>query len=177
MILTVFQPPYFYLSRKIYPHNKWYIKFYYIMPLIIPLCHPITCIWSNSLEKFSFPMCGFRKYLYNFWWFYSQMNFQCKWYLPKETSKCNLFLLTSLCVFNDVFINISKSQASLVTQLVKNPPAMWVTWVWSLGWEDPLEKGKATHFSILAWRIPRGSQRVGHDGVTFTFKCIIPRYV
>ena len=42
----------------------------------------------------------------------------------------------------------------LVAQLVKNPPAMWETWVWSLGWEDPLEKGKATHCSILAWRIP-----------------------
>ena len=46
------------------------------------------------------------------------------------------------------------SWASLVVQLVKNPPAMWETWVWSLGWEDPLEKGKATHCSILAWRIP-----------------------
>ena len=44
--------------------------------------------------------------------------------------------------------------ASLVAQLLKNPPAMWETWVWSLGWEDPLEKGKATHSSILAWRIP-----------------------
>src|SRR5574337_1184238 len=45
-------------------------------------------------------------------------------------------------------------RASLVAQLVKNPPAMWETWVRSLGWEDPLEKGKATHYSILAWRIP-----------------------
>ena len=45
-------------------------------------------------------------------------------------------------------------RASLVAQLVKNPPAMWETWVPSLGWEDPLEKGKATHSSILAWRIP-----------------------
>ena len=44
--------------------------------------------------------------------------------------------------------------ASLIAQLVKNPPAMWETWVRSLGWEDPLEKGKATHSSILAWRIP-----------------------
>ena len=43
--------------------------------------------------------------------------------------------------------------ASLVVQLVKNLPAMQETWVRSLGWEDPLEKGKATHFSILAWRI------------------------
>jgi hypothetical protein len=44
---------------------------------------------------------------------------------------------------------------SLVAQLVKNPPAMWKTWVWSLGWDDPLEKGKATHSNSPAWRIPR----------------------
>ena len=42
------------------------------------------------------------------------------------------------------------SWASLVAQLVKNPPAMQETWVQFLGWEDPLEKGKATHYSILA---------------------------
>ena len=46
------------------------------------------------------------------------------------------------------------SWASLVAQLVKNLPAVWETWVRSLGWEDPLEKGKTTHSSILAWRIP-----------------------
>ena len=46
------------------------------------------------------------------------------------------------------------SWASLVAQLVKNLPAMWETWVRSLGWEDPLEKGKAIHSSILAWRNP-----------------------
>ena len=44
--------------------------------------------------------------------------------------------------------------ASLVVQLVKNPPAMWETWVRSWDWEDPLETGKATHASLLAWRIP-----------------------
>ena len=63
---------------------------------------------------------------------------------------------------------LQDSWASLVVQLVKNPPAMWETWVRYLGWEDPLEKGKATHSSILAWRIPwtiksMGSQRVGND--------------
>ena len=57
--------------------------------------------------------------------------------------------------------------------MVKNPPVMQETWVWSLGGEDPLEKGMATHSSVLAWRIPwteepgeiqfMGSQRVGHD--------------
>ena len=63
------------------------------------------------------------------------------------------------------------SWASLVAQLVKNLPAMWETWDQSLGWEDPLEKEKATHSSIQAWRIPwtvwsMGSQRVWHDWVT-----------
>ena len=42
------------------------------------------------------------------------------------------------------------SWTSLVAQTVKNPPALWETWVRSLGWEDPLEKGKAVHSSILA---------------------------
>ena len=51
---------------------------------------------------------------------------------------------------------------SLVAQLVKNLSSMWEMWVRSLSWEDPLEKGTATHSSILAWRIPMGSQRVGH---------------
>ena len=46
------------------------------------------------------------------------------------------------------------SWSSLMAQLVKNPPTMQETWVQSLGWEDPLEKGTAAHFSILAWRIP-----------------------
>ena len=60
------------------------------------------------------------------------------------------------------------SWASFVAQLVKNSPTMWETWVRSLGWEEPLEKGKDTHSSILAWRIPwavwsMGSQRAGHD--------------
>ena len=47
------------------------------------------------------------------------------------------------------------SWASLVAQPVKNPSAVWETWVRSLGWEDPLGKGKATHPSILARRTPR----------------------
>ena len=63
--------------------------------------------------------------------------------------------------------------ASLVAQRLKRLPAMWETWVRSLGQEDPLDKEMATHSSILAWRIPWteesgglqsiGSQRVGHE--------------
>ena len=50
--------------------------------------------------------------------------------------------------------------------MVKNPPAMWETWVRPLGWEDPLEKGMATHSSILAWKIPmdRGAWRATVHG-------------
>ena len=51
-------------------------------------------------------------------------------------------------------IHICYLKHSLVAQLVKNPSAVWETWVPSLGWEDPLEKGKATNSSVLAWRIP-----------------------
>ena len=61
----------------------------------------------------------------------------------------------------------------MVAQTVKNPPMIQDKWVWSLGQEDPLKKGMATHFSILAWRIPwteeseglqsMGSQRIRHD--------------
>ena len=52
-------------------------------------------------------------------------------------------------------------RASVVAQLVKNPPAMRETWARSLGWEDPLEKGIATHSSILAWKIPRTEEPGG----------------
>ena len=60
------------------------------------------------------------------------------------------------------------SWASLVAQMVKNLPAMQETWVQSLGWEDPLEEGMATHSNILAWRIPmdRGAWCATVHGVT-----------
>ena len=56
-------------------------------------------------------------------------------------------------ILTKVFTNFGHKGASLVAQLVKNLPAMWETWVPSLVWEDPLEEGKATRSSILAWRI------------------------
>ena len=53
--------------------------------------------------------------------------------------------------------------ASLVAQMVKNLPAMQETWIQSLGWEDPLEKGMATHSNLLAWRIPRTEELAGYS--------------
>ena len=78
-----------------------------------------------------------------------------------------------ICAIKLHTIHIDHSQ---ITQMVKNPAAMRETWVQSLGWKDPLEKGKATHSSILVWRIPwteepgglqsMGSQRLGHGWAT-----------
>ena len=76
-------------------------------------------------------------------------------------------------IFYSLFIEV---WTSLVAEMVKNPPATRETWVWSLGWEDPLAEGMATDSSILAWRIPWtgilagyspwGSQRIRPDWVT-----------
>ena len=83
------------------------------------------------------------------------------------------FFLKFIFIFLVCIYLFDYTGASLVAQLVKHLPAMQETRVQSLGWEDPLEKEMATHYSILAWRIPwteepgelwsLGSQRVGHD--------------
>ena len=68
----------------------------------------------------------------------------------------------------DTVCNDLVDSASLVAQTVKNLPAMWETWVRSLGWEDPLEKRNATQVSILAWRIPWTIQSMGHKQLDMT---------
>ena len=68
---------------------------------------------------------------------------------PSATRRQETFLLLKL-----TYTRPTPCRASLVAQLVKNSPTMQETWVRSLGWENPLEKGKATHSSVLAWRIP-----------------------
>ena len=69
----------------------------------------------------------------------------------------NPFKLCVHFVLVDCFM-LHNQWASLMAQLVKNPPAMQETWVQSLGWEDLLEEGMETHSSILAWRIPMGKE-------------------
>ena len=78
---------------------------------------------------------------------------------------------------SELFWKYTCKRASLAAQMAKNLPAVQETWVWSLGWEDPLKKGMATHSSILAWRIlwieeSGGLQcmgcRVRHDWATNT---------
>ena len=57
-------------------------------------------------------------------------------------------------------------------QIVKNLPAMWETWVRSLGWEDPLEKGMATHSSVLAWKIPWINEPGGLQSLLSMHACV-----
>ena len=90
---------------------------------------------------------------------------QAEWILGEASHIVSSLLLNSRC--------INGTSASLIAQLVKNLPVMQETPVWFLGQKDLLEKGKATHSSILAWRIPwtiqfMGLQRVGHDWATFS---------
>ena len=99
-----------------------------------PMCHSS---WAGSLESGS---C--------YYWsskLEKNMSYQNK-NSRRILTTCNLLKKKKLSIFF--------SWASLVAQMVKNLPVMWETWVWSLGWEDPLEEDMATQFSILAWRIP-----------------------
>ena len=77
------------------------------------------------------------------------LSFKLAFSLSSFTFNRKLFSSSSLSAYP-----LQYSWASLVAQLVKNLPAMQEIWVRSLGWEDPLEKGKATYSSILAWRFP-----------------------
>ena len=95
----------------------------------------------------------------------------------QEPNYLSIYIYLYLSIYLSIYIYIYKIYvyiwASLVAQLVKTLPAMQETQVWSLGWEDPLEKEMATHSNILAWRIPwtdepgrlqsRGLQRVGYN--------------
>ena len=102
-------------------------------------------------------------------------------FLVKNRDDCNPNHLVPSLVHAWILEWVFKIISWLVAQMIKNLPAMQETQVWSLGWEDPLEKEMASHSSILAWRIPwtvepgglqsMWSRRVGHDWAknTFTF--------
>ena len=111
--------------------------------------------------------------------FYNNHTYYCKHTIPCIKFPCTWKIPTGYIWVQLFIFLLTYNQASLVTQLVKNPPAKWETWVWSLGWEDPLEKGMANYSNIIAWRIPQTEepvelqsmelQRVGLDWATNTF--------
>ena len=137
------------------------------------------CSTSNKMhfkipnEMRLIPSANFIEYLLN------------AWYVPdlefRVPGSAEPGLSCTICQFLTNWFCLRR-WTSLVVQTVKNLPATQETWVQSLGWEHPLEKGMATHFSILAWRIPwteepgrlqsMGLQRVKHKWATFTyFRC------
>ena len=130
------------------------------------------CSWGSTttdcvvLQYYFLEKIYIKLDLYNLNSCFSRVN--CIWMFIRCQALC------FLCIF--LFSIYSSLRDSLVAQRLKRLPAMWETWVRSLGWEDPLEKEMASHSSILAWRIPwmeepgglqsTGSKRVGHDWAT-----------
>ena len=134
------------------------------------LCqHPEVVLWSLlSIQMIFWWICGgesglpvlFPCRLWSCYFFISQ--FKCcllmavengDW--PPQVFQHWLFPHPSLYFHHNFWLNCS---SSLVVQMVKSLPAMQETQAWSLGWEDPLERGMTSHFSILAWRIPRAEE-------------------
>ena len=138
---------------------------------LLPSIFPSIGVFSNELalhirwpKYWSFSINPSNEYSglisFRIYWFDLAVQGTLKSLLQHHSSKasvlqCSAFFMVQLL---HPYMITGKPQLwiyiFLVAQLLKNLPAMWETWVWSLGWEDPLKKGKATHFSILAWRIP-----------------------
>ena len=136
-----------------------------------------TCInWQtcnlSMTDLFKWPFCKTEKIKKN----PSSQPLKHNWFQPTEPSRC---LLTHQSTFSHIqrtcpvyylYLNVGFPCGSAGKESTCN--GGFSPWVQSLGWEDPLEKGKATHSSILSWRMPwtvsMGSQRVGHNWETFT---------
>ena len=143
---------------------------------VVPFCHLQSFPTSGSFQRSQFFALGGQSIDFSFSISPSNeysglISFQMDWFdllAIQVTLKSLLqhhFSKASILQCSTFFI------VQLVAQLRKNPFAVWETWVWSLGWEDPLEKRKAAHSSVLAWRIPWTIQlqRVRYNWVTFTF--------
>ena len=133
--------------------------------------HDDANIVIKQVTGFFVCLCGF--FFFFFFWFPSDVGFTDS-SVHKE-SACIAFRFNSgsgRSAGEGKRYPLQDSWASLVAQLVKNLPAMLKTWIQSLAWEDPLEKGKVTHSSILSWREEPGglqsmrSKRVRHDWLT-----------
>ena len=133
-------------------------------------CHTPFPIWNQSIVSCPI-LCCFLTCIQ-----ISQEAGQVVWYSHLIKNFPQLVVIHAVKGFGIV------NKASLVALTVKSLPPIWETWVWSLGWEDPLEKGMATHSGTLAWKIlwteecggpqSMGLQRVRHDWATNSMKCL-----
>ena len=139
--------------------------------------------YKAEYQVYVYNFCSINLLCHGFWYFvYVRVDLTPSWLvsLPNTALLNHLLCAVTANILHSICYWPNNNWASLVAQTVKNLPAMQETWVQSLGQEDPLEKGMATHFSILAWRMPwtekpggpqsTGSQNVKHDWVTNIFK-------
>ena len=102
---------------------------------LLSLCHLRHCSLINYLSE----------------WFIHWYKWDIKVPYYYCTAIYSSFRPVNICF---IYLGAPILAASLVVQMVKNPPTMWDTWIWFLGWEDPLEEGMVTHSSSPSWRIP-----------------------
>ena len=112
--------------------------------------------WGGDKQDGDRRVSGLWQCLFYLCWFLSQRknSLQDTWMLSECWGGIYFFFNVLKNCFDFVLVHSWLCQASLVDQMIKNPPAMWETWVQSLVWENALEEGMETHPSILAWRIP-----------------------
>ena len=149
-------------SIALYRHTGFTYAFtsLWVFELLPPFCCCRQCFCERLhgvwMDVSSLPLVRYLEVKWlGLWWSY---NFSFSTFSPTLT----IISLTYCCHYSGCKgashccfdLHFHSNWVSPVAQLVKNPPTMWETWVWSLGWEDSLEKGKVTHSSILAWRIP-----------------------
>ena len=147
----------------------------YVWGILVGVYNPEFCFYFQEIRTI---------YLHSKAWF-SLFSLSC-FFRNWKTSRTVFIYISILmdkseqCILNSTIYSF---RASLEAQMIRNLPAMWETQVWSMGWEDPLEKGMATHSRILAWRIPgteepaelqsMGLQKVRHDWATNTHRVIL----
>ena len=132
------------------------------MCVCLHVCVMTLCVFMSVCVEWVVLHYGSNNWLDNWEWIYSEPGSKiCLWVGSPENSvgkesACNagdlgLIPQSGRSAGEGLDYPLQYSWASRVAQTVKNPPVMWETWVQSLGWEDLLKKGKATHSNILAW--------------------------
>ena len=138
--------------------------FLFVQSLCLTLCDPMDC----STADFPVPHQLLEFAQVHVCWIGDAI--QPSHHLSSSSSAFNVSQHQGLFQWVSCLHQVALSRSFLVAHMVKNPPAVWETWVQPLGWENPLQEGMATHSSILAWRIPmdRGAWQAIVHGIAKT---------
>ena len=139
-------------SKQYLEYNAIFVKFCMFVKEIVDFSSSY-CWWSSLGRRLweNFISCFSIFVLLDF--YLLRKNDDKVFYIINRKNNA-ITILGKMCFIERIVFQSFQWMASLVAQTVKNLPAMWETWVRSLGWEDPLEEGMATHSSVLAWRNP-----------------------